>query len=168
MSQVPLIETADVVQVLLQRVDPGVPTPSYAHPGDAGADLCSAIDVTLEPGERQTVPTGVAIALPEGFVGLVHPRSGLAARHGVTVVNAPGTVDAGYRGELRVTLLNTDVRTAVTLKRGDRIAQLLIQRVSRADFREVEHLPGSPRGAGGFGSTGGFGEGFGQSQGDAQ
>ena len=148
---------AEVVQVLLQRMDPDVPMPAYAHPGDAGADLCSAIDITLGPGERQTVPTGIAIALPEGYVGLVHPRSGLAARHGVTIVNAPGTVDAGYRGELRVTLLNTDLLTPVTLKRGDRIAQLLIQRVSQADFAEVEQLPGSPRGTGGFGSTGGFG-----------
>jgi dUTP pyrophosphatase len=172
MSRAPLTTGADpldvagaeVVQVLLQRIDPDLPLPAYAHPGDAGADLCSAIDVTLAPGERHTVPTGVAIALPAGFVGLVHPRSGLAARHGVTIVNAPGTVDAGYRGELKVTLLNTDIRTPVTLKRGDRIAQLLIQRVSTAAFLEVEHLPSSPRGTGGFGSTGGLGF----KQGDAQ
>ncbi len=157
-------QTVDVVQVLVQRVDPGLPVPDYAHPGDAGADLCTAIDVTLAPGERTTIPTGVAIALPDGFVGLVHPRSGLAARHGVTMVNAPGTVDAGYRGEVKVTLLNTDLHTPVTFKRGDRIGQLVIQRVSRAQFLEVEQLPGSARGTGGFGSTGGFGV----KQGDAQ
>ncbi len=153
----PAPTVADQVRVLLRRLDPGVPLPRYAHPGDAGADLCTAVDVILPPGERQTVPTGIAIALPEGFVALVHPRSGLAARHGVTIVNAPGTVDAGYRGELRVTLLNTDRLVPVTLHRGDRIAQLLIQRVSQAEFVEVEQLPGSARGIGGFGSTGGFG-----------
>jgi dUTP pyrophosphatase len=157
MSQAPVTSGADSVEILLQRLDPGLPVPGYAHPGDAGADLFSAVDVILEPGQRQTVPTGVAIALPEGFVALVHPRSGLSARHGITIVNAPGTVDAGYRGEIQVTLLNTDQRTAVTLRRGDRIAQLLIQRVSRARFIEVEPLPGSARGSAGFGSTGGFG-----------
>jgi dUTP pyrophosphatase len=147
----------DPVPVLLLRLDPDLPVPSYAHPGDAGADLLSAVDVTIAPGRRETVPTGVAIALPDGFVGLVHPRSGLAARHGLTVVNAPGTVDAGYRGEIRVTLLNTDPDEPVGIRRGDRIAQLLVQRVSRAQFVEVERLPGSARGADGFGSTGGFG-----------
>jgi dUTP pyrophosphatase len=147
---------ADQVEVLLQRLDPLLPAPGYAHPGDAGADLMTSIDVVLGPGERQTVPTGVAIALPAGFAGFVHPRSGLAARHGLTVVNAPGTVDAGYRGEIQVTLLNTDHSAPVHLRRGDRIAQLIVQRVSRARFVEVDHLPGSVRGAGGFGSTGGF------------
>jgi dUTP pyrophosphatase len=131
-------------------------TPSYAHPGDAGADLTCSHDVVLEPGERVTVGTGVRIALPEGYAAFVHPRSGLAARHGVTVLNAPGTVDAGYRGEIRVTLLNTDRSTPVTFHRGDRIAQLVVQRVERAEFVRVEELPASVRGVGGFGSTGGW------------
>jgi dUTP pyrophosphatase len=142
------------VEVLLLRLDPGLPAPGYARPGDAGADLMTTVDVTLAPGERRTVPTGIAIALPEGFAGFVHPRSGLAARSGLTVVNAPGTVDAGYRGEIQVTLLNTDSTTPVHLHRGDRIAQLVVQRVSRARFVDVEQLPASIRGAGGFGSTG--------------
>ncbi len=146
----------DEIEVLLHRLDPQLPVPAYAHPGDAGADLVAAQDVTLAPGERRTVPTGVAIALPDGYAAFVHPRSGLAARHGVTVVNAPGTVDAGYRGEVQVTLLNTDARTPVVLRRGDRIAQLVVQRVERARFVEVERLPGSLRGEGGFGSTGGW------------
>ena len=144
------------VDVLIQRLDPDLPAPSYAHPGDAGADLCAAEDVELAPGERRVVPTGVAIALPDGYAAFVHPRSGLGARLGVTIVNAPGTVDAGYRGEIKVTLLNTDIRDTVRLKRGDRIAQLVIQRVERAVFHEVETLPGSARGDGGFGSTGGY------------
>ncbi len=145
--------TADV---LIQRLDPDLPVPAYAHPGDAGADLVAAGDVELAPGERAMVPTGIAIALPDGYAAFVHPRSGLAARLGVTIVNAPGTVDAGYRGEIKVTLLNTDIRDTVRLKRGDRIAQLVIQRVERAVFHEVETLPGSARGEGGFGSTGGY------------
>jgi len=128
--------------------------PRYAHPGDAGADLTCTEDVTLAPGERRTVGTGVAVALPDGYAAFVHPRSGLAARHGLTIVNAPGTVDAGYRGEIRVTLLNTDREAAVTLRRGDRVAQLVVQRVERVAFVVVEALPGSARGAGGFGSTG--------------
>jgi dUTP pyrophosphatase len=126
----------------------------YAHPGDAGADLAAAEDVTLGPGERALVRTGVAIALPDGYAAFVHPRSGLAARHGVTIVNAPGTVDAGYRGEIKVTLLNTDREQPVSFRRGDRIAQLIIQRVERAVFHEADELPGSARGDGGFGSTG--------------
>ena len=130
--------------------------PSYAHPGDAGADLSCAHDVTLGPGERTTVSTGVRIALPEGYAAFVHPRSGLAAHYGITVLNAPGTVDAGYRGEVRVTLLNTDLRTTVVLHRGDRVAQLVVQRVEHAAFAEVDELPASARGAGGFGSTGGL------------
>ena len=140
--------------VLIKRLDPGVPLPSYAHPGDAGADLATAEDVELGPGERALVPTGIAIALPDGYAAFVHPRSGLAARHGVTLVNAPGTVDAGYRGEIKVTLLNTDRDRAVSFRRGDRIAQLVIQRVERVVFHEVTVLPGSIRGDGGFGSTG--------------
>jgi dUTP pyrophosphatase len=136
-------------------LDDGAVLPAYAHPGDAGADLSCAEDVVLGPGERSTVATGVRIALPEGYAAFVHPRSGLAARRGVTVLNAPGTVDAGYRGEIRVTLLNTDRTTTVTFHRGDRIAQLVVQRVDHADFVLVDELPGSVRGAGGFGSTGG-------------
>jgi dUTP pyrophosphatase len=143
--------------VLIKRLDPGVPLPSYAHPGDAGADLTAVEDVELAPGERALVRTGLAIALPAGYAAFVHPRSGLAAKYGVTLVNAPGTVDAGYRGEIKVTLLNTDRDQAVSFKRGDRIAQLIIQRVERATFHEVEVLPGSVRGDGGFGSTGGHG-----------
>jgi dUTP pyrophosphatase len=141
--------------VLIKRLDPGVPLPSYAHPGDAGADLAAAEDVELGPGERALVRTGLAIALPDGYAAFVHPRSGLAAKHGVTLVNAPGTVDAGYRGEIKVTLLNTDRDRPVRFRRGDRIAQLVIQRVERAAFHEVTVLPGSSRADGGFGSTGG-------------
>jgi dUTP pyrophosphatase len=129
--------------------------PNYAHPGDAGADLVSAEDVKLAPGERRLVHTGVAIALPEGYVGLVHPRSGLATRLGVTVLNAPGTVDAGYRGEILVNLVNHDPEAPATILRGDRIAQLVVQRVERAHFHRVDELPDSVRGAGGHGSTGG-------------
>jgi dUTP diphosphatase len=143
------------VAVLIKRLDPGLPLPAAAHPGDAGLDLFAAAAVTLAPGERAVVPTGIAIALPDGYAAFIHPRSGLAARHGVTLVNAPGTVDAGYRGEIRVTLLNTDTQAAVSFQRGDRIAQLVIQRVTRAVLHEVESLPGSARGEGGFGSTGG-------------
>ena len=146
--------------VLIKRLDPGVPLPSYAHPGDAGADLATAEDVELGPGERALVPTGIAIALPDGYAAFVHPRSGLAARHGVTLVNAPGTVDAGYRGEIKVTLLNTDRDRAVSFRRGDRIAQLVIQRVERVVFHEVTVLPDSSRGDGGFGSTGQAAGGF--------
>ena len=141
--------------VLIKRLDPGMPLPSYSHPGDAGADLAAAEDVELGPGERVLVRTGLAIALPAGYAAFVHPRSGLAAKHGVTLVNAPGTVDAGYRGEIKVTLLNTDRDRPVRFNRGDRIAQLVIQRVERAVFHEVEVLPGSSRGDAGFGSTGG-------------
>ena len=143
------------VEVLITRLDPGLPLPSRAHPGDAGLDLYAAADVELGPGQRATVPTGIAIALPAGYAGFVHPRSGLAARCGLTIVNAPGTVDAGYRGEIRVTVLNTDTATPVRLSRGDRIAQLVIQRVERVVLHEVTTLPGSSRGDGGFGSTGG-------------
>ena len=142
------------IQVL--RLDPDLPLPAYAHPGDAGADLLTTVEVTLAPGERMLVPTGVAIALPDGFVALVHPRSGLAARHGLSIVNTPGTVDAGYRGEIKVLLVNHDPREPIELRRGDRIAQLVVQRVERAVFVEVDRLPDSARGGGGYGSTGGF------------
>ena len=142
------------VQVLVTRLDPNLPLPNYAKAGDAGADIVSRIDIELAPGERALVPTGISIALPDGFVALVHPRSGLAIKHGVTMVNAPGTVDAGYRGELQVVLINHDPRESVSFKRGDRIAQLVIQRVERAEFIEVNSLPGSERAGDGFGSTG--------------
>src|SRR6201987_319914 len=132
-------------EVLIQRLDPGLPLPSYAHPGDAGADLTTAEDVELGPGERALVRTGLAIALPDGYAAFIHPRSGLAARHGITLVNAPGTVDAGYRGEIRAPLLNTDGHHAVSFQRGDRIAQLVIQQVARVELHEVESLPGSAR-----------------------
>lgn len=145
-----------MVEILLKRLDARVPLPSYAHPGDAGADLTTTVDVTLGPGERAMVPTGIGVALPDGYVALVHPRSGLAARHGISIVNAPGTVDAGYRGEVKVLLVNLDPHEPVTLRRGDRIAQLVVQRVERARFVEVDTLPGSDRGDGGYGSTGGF------------
>jgi dUTP pyrophosphatase len=148
------------VDVLITRLDPDVPLPSYAQPHDAGADLVSAEDVDLGPGERAVVGTGIAIALPAGYAAFVHPRSGLAAKHGVTVVNAPGTIDAGYRGEIKVILLNTDPLRPVSFRRGDRIAQLVVQRVERAEFREVTALPGSARGDNGFGSTGGHGGGL--------
>ena len=144
------------LEVLVQRLDPELPLPAYAHPGDAGADLLTTVDVTLAPGERALVPTGVAIALPDGYVALVHPRSGLAARHALSIVNTPGTVDAGYRGEIKVLLVNHDPREPIDLRRGARIAQLVFQRVEHARFTEVGRLPGSARGAGGYGSTGGF------------
>lgn len=144
------------LNVQLKMLDDGLEAPGYAHPGDAGADLRSRIDFRIGPGERILVPTGVAIALPQGYVALIHPRSGLATKHGLTIVNAPGTVDAGYRGEIAVTLLNTDATETLTFKRGDRIAQMVIQRVEHAAFELVDELPGSIRGAGGFGSTGGF------------
>ena len=147
---------APTLQVQLKMLDPGLEAPSYAHPGDAGADLRAREDVVLEPGERKLVATGVSIALPYGFVALIHPRSGLATKHGLTIVNAPGTVDAGYRGEILVTLLNTDARKPIELRRGDRIAQMVIQRVEHAQFVPVPELSESVRGAGGFGSTGGF------------
>ncbi|CAB4645942.1 unannotated protein [freshwater metagenome] len=142
------------VQVLITRLDPDLPLPRYAKPGDAGADIVSRVDITLAPGERALVPTGIAIALPDGYVALVHPRSGLAIKHGVTMVNSPGTVDAGYRGELQIILINHDRSESISFKRGDRIAQLVIQQVERAEFVEVSELPGSGRGKGGFGSTG--------------
>lgn len=141
--------------VPLVRLDPDLPVPSYAHPGDAGADLLARTDVVLAPGERALVPTGVALALPVGYVGLVHPRSGLALRQGLTVLNAPGTIDAGYRGEIAVVLLNTDRDESVTVTRGDRIAQLVVQQVTTAQFDVVTELPQAARGEGGFGSTGG-------------
>jgi dUTP pyrophosphatase len=146
-----------LIDIQIRRLDPGVPVPAYSHPGDAGADLVTTVDAKLAPGERAVLPTGLAMALPEGYAAFVHPRSGLAAQCGVALVNAPGTIDAGYRGEVKVIVVNLDPREPVLLRRGDRIAQLVIQRVARAAFREVDALPSSFRADGGFGSTGGMG-----------
>lgn len=143
------------MNVLIQRLDPDLPLPSFAHPGDAGLDLYSRIDFALAPGERAMVPTGVAIALPAGYAAFVHPRSGLAAKRGVGVVNGPGTIDAGYRGEIQVILINLDPAESVSFTRGDRIAQLVVQQLPDVRLVEVENLPGSARDVGGFGSTGG-------------
>ncbi len=145
-----------MIEVPLRRLSEQAVVPTYAHPGDAGADLCTTVDVRLRPGERALVPTGVAVALPPGYVALVHPRSGLAARCGLSIVNSPGTVDAGYRGEIKVLLINLDPRDDIVLDRGDRVAQLVVQQVEQARFVEVEQLPDSTRGVGGYGSTGGF------------
>jgi dUTP pyrophosphatase len=143
------------LSVLVVRLDPGLPVPGYARPGDAGADLVSRVDITLAPGGgRAMVPTGLALAIPEGFAGFVQPRSGLALRHGVTCLNTPGLIDSGYRDELAVLLVNTDPESPYEVHRGDRIAQLVIQRVETADFVEVGELSPSERGLGGFGSTG--------------
>jgi dUTP pyrophosphatase len=143
--------------VAVHRLDPELPLPTYAHPGDAGADLVSRVDVTIGPGERVLVPTGVAIALPSGHAGFVHPRSGLAARHGISIVNAPGTIDEGYRGEILVNLVNLDRSEEFEVHRGDRIAQLVVQPVARAAFVAVDSLDTTVRGDTGHGSTGGFG-----------
>ena len=144
----------DAPELPVRRLDPDLPLPDYAHPGDAGADLRAAEEVVLPPGGRATVGTGLAVAVPVGYAAFVHPRSGLASRHGITLVNAPGTVDAGYRGEVKVVLLNTDPAEPFTVRRGDRIAQLVVQPVTRARFLDSDELPPTPRGDGGFGSTG--------------
>ena len=143
-----------MVEILITRSDPSLSLPSYAKPGDAGADLCSSEDLVIAPGERALVSTGLSIALPDGFAAFVHPRSGLAIKSGIGIVNAPGTIDSGYRGEIKVIVINHDRTEDFVIKRGDRIAQLVVQRVERAQFTEVEILPESARGAGGFGSTG--------------
>jgi dUTP pyrophosphatase len=142
------------LKVLITRLDETIPLPRYAKGGDAGADICTRVDVTIEPGERALVPTGISIALPDGYAAFVHPRSGLAIKHGVSMVNTPGTIDAAFRGELQMILINHDLREAISFKKGDRIAQLVIQKVERAEFIEVDSLPGTERGHGGFGSTG--------------
>ncbi|MFJ3597231.1 dUTP diphosphatase [Streptomyces sp. NPDC090126] len=147
--------TRGPVDVLIHLTDPDVPIPAYGHPGDAGADLVTTEAAELAPGERAVLPTGVAIALPDGYAAFVHPRSGLAARCGVALVNAPGTVDAGYRGEIKVIVVNLDPRESVRFERFDRIAQLVVQQVEKVRFHEVAELPGSARAEGGFGSTGG-------------
>ena len=141
--------------MLVQRIDSDVPLPAYALPGDAGADIVTAVDVTLAPGERAVLPTGIAIALPDGYAAFVHPRSGLAARAGLALVNAPGTIDSGYRGEIKVIVINHDPSQPLHLARGERVAQLVVQQVEHVEFVEVDELPDSERGAGGHGSTGG-------------
>lgn len=145
-----------MLEVAVVRLDPEVPLPSYARPGDAGCDLVTTVDADVAPGERVQLPTGISLALPEGFAAFVHPRSGLAAHHGVGLVNGPGTIDAGYRGEVTVVLINHDLRETVHLRRLDRVAQLVVQRVEHVAWREVGELPASERGTGGHGSTGGF------------
>jgi len=142
------------MKVLITRLDPDLPLPRFAKGGDAGADVYSRIDISIAPGERALVPTGIAIALPQGFAAFAHPRSGLAMKHGISMVNAPGTIDAGFRGELQIILINHDLKETFSIKRGDRIAQLVFQRVENPEFVEVEELPGSGRGQEGFGSTG--------------
>ncbi|NLU81373.1 dUTP diphosphatase [Rhodococcus sp. HNM0569] len=146
---------SDLPPIALQRLDPELPLPRRAHPEDAGVDLHSTTDVVIDPGERVLIGTGIAIALPVGTVGLIHPRSGLAARAGLSIVNTPGTVDAGYRGEIKVCLINLDPATPIEIRRGDRIAQLLVQRVELVEFTEVDALDDTSRGVGGYGSSGG-------------
>ncbi len=143
-----------MIEIAFKLLDEELPQPRYQHAGDAAFDLPSRIDWLLEPGARATIPTGLALAIPQGYAGLVLPRSGLAARHGITLVNSPGLIDAGYRGEIAVVLLNTDAQTAFSIKRGERIAQLLIQRIEEAVLKRVDELNETTRGAGGFGSTG--------------
>jgi dUTP pyrophosphatase len=144
-----------VLDVFLRRLDPDLPLPAYAHPGDAGADLVARQSAVLEPGGgRALVPTGIAVALPDGYAGFIQPRSGLALRHGVTCLNTPGLIDCGYRDELKVLLVNTDPAEPYKVQRGDRIAQLVIQKVEAAAFTPVDELPPATRDTGGFGSTG--------------
>jgi dUTP pyrophosphatase len=143
-----------MTDLLIHQLDPELPLPRFAKPGDAGADLYARIDLTLAPGERALMPTGIAIALPPGFAAFIHPRSGLAIRDGLSMVNAPGTVDASYRGEIQVILVNMDRTNAISIKRGDRVAQIVIQRIESVNFVPVLQLPGTERGSGGFGSTG--------------
>ena len=146
-----------MLEVAVRRLDPDVPLPAYAHATDAGCDLVTTVDAEVPPGERVVLPTGLSLALPEGFAGFVHPRSGLAADHGVGIVNAPGTIDAGYRGEVKVILVNHDLHRTLRLRRLDRVAPLVVQRVEQVAWREVvEELPATTRGGGGHGSTGGY------------
>ena len=155
MTTAPSAQPSTPLRVLVQRLDPDVPLPAYALPGDAGADIVTATDITLQPGERAVLPTGIAIAVPDGFAAFVHPRSGLAARAGLGLVNAPGTIDSGYRGEIKVIVINHDPVQPLHLARGERVAQLVVQRVEHVEFLEVAELPESERGSGGHGSTGG-------------
>lgn len=145
----------NLLNVAVRRLDPEVPLPAYAQPGDAGCDLVTTVDAEVAPGERVLLPTGLAIALPKGYAAFVHPRSGLAAHHGVGLVNAPGTIDAGYRGEITLVLINHDSRETVRLRRLDRVAQLVVQRVEQISWLETDQLPDSARSTGGHGSTGG-------------
>jgi len=154
-SDLPPAHPADPAPIALRRLDTDLPLPTRAHPGDAGVDLYSTIDLELPAGRRQLVGTGIAVALPIGTVGLIHPRSGLAARAGLSVVNTPGTIDAGYRGEIKVCLINHDPEQTISISRGDRIAQLIVQRVELPDFVEVDELDDTARGDGGYGSSGG-------------
>lgn len=142
------------MRVLITKIDKELPTPNYAKPGDAGADVYSRIDYEIAPGDRALIPTGISIAMPDGYAAFAHPRSGLAIKYGIGIANAPGTIDAGYRGELQMILINHDKNQVFKIKRGDRIAQLVFQKVEQAQFVEVETLPGSDRGTGGFGSSG--------------
>ena len=146
----------EAVEIAVRRLDPEVPLPAYAHPGDAGCDLVTTVPLALGPGERAVVPTGIALELPPGYAGFVLPRSGLAARHGLGITNAPGLIDSGYRGEIKLCLVNHDLRETLHLERLDRVAQLVVQRVEQVAWREVEELSESVRGAGGHGSTGGW------------
>lgn len=143
-----------MIEIQIKLLDEGLSMPRYQHKGDAGLDLPSRIDYVLEPGERAMIPTGIAVAIPSGYAGFVQPRSGLASRHGIALVNSPGLVDSGYRGEMAIIMINTDKHEAFHIKRGDRIAQLVIQRVEEATLIRVDELEDSSRGAGGFGSTG--------------
>ena len=143
--------------IQIQRLDPELPMPAYARPGDAGMDLFAATDRSLAPGERSLMPTGIAVAVPDGWVGLVHPRSGIAHTHGVSILNAPGTIDAGYRGEIFVNLINLDPRETFEIRRGDRIAQLVVQQCAQVVWEPVDELPASVRGTTGHGASGGFG-----------
>ena len=144
------------LEIAVRRLDADVPLPAYAREGDAGCDLVTTVDVELAPGERAVVPTGLSVAIPAGYAGFVHPRSGLAAQRGVGVVNAPGTIDAGYRGEIKIILINHDPRETLVLRRLDRVAQLVVQRVEQVQWREADELSETERGTGGHGSTGGF------------
>jgi dUTP pyrophosphatase len=142
------------VKVKVKRLDPGLPLPRFAHPGDAGVDLYSTVDLVIKPGMRQIVPTGISISLPRGWAAFVQPRSGLAAKYGITIVNTPGLIDSGYRGEIKVILLNTDRENSFEIKRGDKIAQMVVQQVAEVEWEEVDELDPTSRGTGGFGSTG--------------
>jgi dUTP diphosphatase len=146
-----------MIEIPFKLIDARLRSPRYQHEGDAGFDLPSRIDFAIEPGERATIPTGVAVAIPRGYAGFVLPRSGLAARHGIALVNSPGLIDAGYRGEIAVVMINTDKREPFQIRRGDRIAQLVIQKVEEARLIQVDELDPTERGSGGFGSTGGSG-----------
>ncbi len=143
-----------MIGIRIKRLDDTLPVPAYAHPGDAGVDLYAREDVRLAPGERATVPTGIAVAIPEGYAGFVQPRSGLASRHGISIVNSPGLIDTGYRGEINVILINTDTTSTIELTRGSKIAQLVFVPVATATLIEVDELDMTSRGVGGFGSTG--------------